>query len=97
MRRKELLREVWETDHPTDTHLVDVHVANVRRKLREHGEAPWIRTVRGVGFRFDRCSPEASVTPATQGSALQREPLGSRGSRRPARALAQRRPRHRAR
>ena len=53
MRRKELLREVWETDHPVDTHLVDVHVANVRRKLREHGEAPWIRTVRGVGFRFD--------------------------------------------
>jgi DNA-binding response OmpR family regulator len=30
-----------------------VHVANVRRKLREHGEVRWIRTVRGVGFRFD--------------------------------------------
>ena len=53
MRRNDLLREVWETDHATDTHLVDVHVANVRRKLREHGEARWIRTVRGVGFRFD--------------------------------------------
>lgn len=53
MRRKELLREIWEIDHTTDTHLIDVHVANVRRKLREHGEAPWIRTVRGVGFRFD--------------------------------------------
>lgn len=53
MRRNDLLREVWETDHPADTHLVDVHVANVRRKLREHGEARWIRTVRGVGFRFD--------------------------------------------
>ena len=39
MRRNELLREVWETEHATDTHLVDVHVANVRRKLREHGEA----------------------------------------------------------
>lgn len=53
MRRNDLLREVWETEHATDTHLVDVHVANVRRKLREHGEARWIRTVRGVGFRFD--------------------------------------------
>jgi DNA-binding response OmpR family regulator len=53
VRRKDLLREVWEAEHPTDTHLVDVHVANVRRKLREHGEVPWIRTVRGVGFRFD--------------------------------------------
>jgi DNA-binding response OmpR family regulator len=53
VRRKELLQEVWEADHPTDTHLVDVHVANVRRKLREHGEVRWIRTVRGVGFRFD--------------------------------------------
>ena len=53
MHRNELLREVWEMEHATDTHLVDVHVANVRRKLREHGEARWIRTVRGVGFRFD--------------------------------------------
>jgi DNA-binding response OmpR family regulator len=53
VRRQELLREVWETEDATDTHLVDVHVANVRRKLREHGEARWIRTVRGVGFRFD--------------------------------------------
>jgi DNA-binding response OmpR family regulator len=53
VRRQELLREVWETEDATDTHLVDVHVANVRRKLRQHGEARWIRTVRGVGFRFD--------------------------------------------
>jgi DNA-binding response OmpR family regulator len=53
VRRQELLREVWETEDATDTHLVDVHVANVRRKLREHGAARWIRTVRGVGFRFD--------------------------------------------
>jgi DNA-binding response OmpR family regulator len=51
--RRQLLREVWDTEHATDTHLVDVHVANVRRKLREHGETRWIRTVRGVGFRFD--------------------------------------------
>lgn len=53
--REELMRDVWDTHHvPGDTHLVDVHVANLRRKLRGHAATPWIHTVRGVGFRFDR-------------------------------------------
>lgn len=56
VRREELIREVWDTTHvPESTHLVDVHLANVRRKLRNRGGSDWIRTVRGVGLRFDPC------------------------------------------
>ncbi|PVG81477.1 DNA-binding response regulator [Nocardioides gansuensis] len=51
--RGELLREVWDTEFTGDSHVVDVHVANLRRKLRLHSTTSWIRTVRGVGFRFD--------------------------------------------
>lgn len=52
--RDELLREIWESEFlPESTHLVDVHLANVRRKLRDSGGRDWIRTVRGVGLRFD--------------------------------------------
>ncbi|HEV2798285.1 MAG TPA: response regulator transcription factor, partial [Nocardioides sp.] len=55
--RQDLLRAVWATDFvPDSTHVVDVHLANLRRKLR-HASAgnQWIRTIRGVGFRFDPC------------------------------------------
>ncbi len=53
--RDDVLRSVWATDFvPEDTHNVDVHLANLRRKLRRHSSATWIRTVRGVGLRLDR-------------------------------------------
>jgi len=51
--REALLRTVWRTEWAQDTHLVEVHVGNLRRKL---GEDPWIRTVRGVGYRFNPLS-----------------------------------------
>ena len=54
--REELLRDVWATDFvPDNTHVVDVHLANLRRKLRRSADNEWIRTIRGVGFRFDPC------------------------------------------
>lgn len=35
-------------------HVVDVHIANLRRKLGLGSDAEgWIRTVRGVGYRFE--------------------------------------------
>ena len=55
--RETLLRAVWESDFiPDSTHVVDVHLANLRRKLRAvASDNEWIRTIRGVGFRFDPC------------------------------------------
>ncbi len=55
--REDLLKAVWSTDFvPDSTHVVDVHLANLRRKLRAaSADNEWIRTIRGVGFRFDPC------------------------------------------
>ena len=47
--RKRLLDEVWETSWYGSSKTIDVHVASLRRKL---GDAGWIETVRGVGFRL---------------------------------------------
>jgi two-component system, OmpR family, response regulator RegX3 len=47
--RRRLLDEVWETSWYGSTKTIDVHVASLRRKL---GDAGWIETVRGVGFRL---------------------------------------------
>ncbi len=51
--REALLRRVWGTEWATDTHLVEVHVGNLRRKLGETRELRLIRTVRGVGYRME--------------------------------------------
>jgi DNA-binding response OmpR family regulator len=52
--REALLRSVWDTDWATDTHLVEVHIGNLRRKLGEKAGTPrLIRTVRGVGYRME--------------------------------------------
>jgi DNA-binding response OmpR family regulator len=57
--REDLMRAVWASDFvPDSTHVVDVHLANLRRKLRRAAASnEWIRTIRGVGFRFDPCCP----------------------------------------
>ncbi|WP_340538110.1 response regulator transcription factor [Nocardioides sp. GXZ039] len=53
--REALLRSVWDTAWATDTHLVEVHVGNLRRKLTggAGGPATFIKTVRGVGYRME--------------------------------------------
>jgi DNA-binding response OmpR family regulator len=51
--RDTLARLVWHTDWPGGDHVIDVHVANLRRKLGDNAhEGRWIHTVRGVGYRF---------------------------------------------
>ena len=51
--RQAILDRVWGLEFVADDHLVDVHVANVRRKLGDDPAAPrFIETVRGVGYRL---------------------------------------------
>lgn len=51
--RTQLLEEVWGPNWVGDTHVVDVHLSNLRRKLQRLApELRFIHTVRGVGFRL---------------------------------------------
>jgi DNA-binding response OmpR family regulator len=53
IRRQALLDRVWGVDYAADDHLVDVHVANLRRKLGDDpAHARFVETVRGVGYRL---------------------------------------------
>ena len=47
--RQRILREVWDTEWFGPTKTVDVHVASLRKKLRDPA---WIETVRGIGLRL---------------------------------------------
>ena len=53
LSRRQLLERVWGADWVGDEHLVEVHMANLRRKLDDDPRSPrYIRTVRGVGYRM---------------------------------------------
>lgn len=49
--RELLLETVWDRDWGGDTHLVEAHIANLRKKIDRNG-ARHIKTVRGVGYRL---------------------------------------------
>ncbi|MEY4489182.1 MAG: hypothetical protein RIQ79_1690 [Verrucomicrobiota bacterium] len=48
--REHLLINVWNYETEIETRTVDTHVRRLREKLA--GEADWIETIRGVGYRF---------------------------------------------
>lgn len=51
--RSQLLERVWGPNWFGDAHVVDVHVANLRRKLGDDPSDPrYIATLRGVGYRL---------------------------------------------
>jgi DNA-binding response OmpR family regulator len=48
-----MLDRVWGHDFVGDDHLLDVHIAKLRRKLGDDPAQPrFVETVRGVGFRL---------------------------------------------
>ena len=66
--RADLLESVWGPNWVGDTHVVDVHLSNLRRKL--DGVAPDLRivhTVRGVGFRISNELLDAAEAHASTG------------------------------
>ena len=63
LTRDVLLERVWETDFAGETRTVDVHVAELRKKLGADG--PRIETVRSVGYR---------LVPRARVSAVARDP-----------------------
>ena len=51
--RKELLEQVWRVHEDTDTRAIDNFVVRLRRYLEDEPAAPvYLKTVRGVGYRF---------------------------------------------
>ena len=55
LTREVLLERVWGYDYLGDSRLVDMAVKRLRDKLGEPAEPPpYISTVRGVGYRFER-------------------------------------------
>ena len=55
LSRRQIIDQVWDADWLGDDHVVDVHVANLRRKLGDDPNEPrYVLTVRGVGYRMGK-------------------------------------------
>ena len=51
--RRQLIERVWGPGWVGDEHLVDIHIAHIRRKLGDDPAAPrYVLTVRGIGYRM---------------------------------------------
>lgn len=57
VRRTELLEKVWDLHFDPMSNVVDVHVRNLRAKLRGEGDPPLLHTVRGVGYILHQKPP----------------------------------------
>ena len=53
VEREELFREVWGEGFMGETRTLDMHIAQLRDKIKECGGDDVIVTVRGIGYRFD--------------------------------------------
>ena len=53
LTRDYLFQTIWDTDSTYDTGTLDVHIRWLREKIeRDPGRPRYIRTIRGVGYRF---------------------------------------------
>jgi two-component system, OmpR family, alkaline phosphatase synthesis response regulator PhoP len=60
--REELLEAVWGYSYLGESRLVDVHVANLRKKIEDDPANPqFVRTVRGVGYRFEPAGTDGAA------------------------------------
>nr|MBC7246054.1 response regulator transcription factor [Chloroflexota bacterium] len=65
LRHRIILKKVWNTDYDGDIATLQVHVSWLRKKIEdEPGKHTRLRTVRGVGYRF-----EAKPAPALEDEA----------------------------
>ena len=49
--RENIYTHLWDFADNSLSNTIDVHVKNVRRKLGHSDDEPFIRTVRGVGYK----------------------------------------------
>lgn len=61
---RQLFQTVWSSDWFDADHVIETHISRLRRKLGESGSRPrYIRTVRGVGYRFEPAPPDRQTAP----------------------------------
>lgn len=58
VEREELLNKIWGYDYEVETRTLDIHIRTLRQKIGDE-KGTYIKTVRGVGYRFIKEEEEA--------------------------------------
>lgn len=53
LTRHQLLDQVWGYEYEGDPRTVDVHIKRIREKLTESNESWSLKTIRGIGYKFE--------------------------------------------
>ncbi len=54
LEREQILEKIWDINFDSFSNVVDVHVKNIRKKLKEVGYENILETIRGVGYQLKK-------------------------------------------
>lgn len=54
--KEQLYQDIWKTGYYGEDNTINVHMSNLRKKIKDFDDASYIKTVWGIGFKLDTAS-----------------------------------------
>lgn len=54
--KEQLYQDIWKTGYYGEDNTINVHMSNIRKKIKDFDDASYIKTVWGIGFKLDTAS-----------------------------------------
>lgn len=51
--KEQLYQDIWKTGYYGEDNTINVHISNIRKKIKEFDESSYIKTIWGIGFKMD--------------------------------------------
>jgi DNA-binding response OmpR family regulator len=51
--KEQLYQEIWKDGYYGEDNTINVHISNIRKKIKEFDDESYIKTVWGIGFKMD--------------------------------------------
>ncbi len=51
--KEQIFQEIWKSGYYGEDNTINVHISNIRKKIKEFDEESYIKTVWGIGFKID--------------------------------------------
>jgi DNA-binding response OmpR family regulator len=51
--KEQLYQDIWKTGYYGEDNTINVHISNIRKKIKEYDDDSYIKTVWGIGFKID--------------------------------------------
>ncbi len=51
--KEQLYQDIWKSGYYGEDNTINVHVSNIRKKIKEYDDSSYIKTIWGIGFKMD--------------------------------------------